>query len=62
MKLLKVEDLCVQYPGKTKPACQVSFQVETGEVAGNCRGIRSRKKYSHAGSDGIVAKTGGDHQ
>ena len=34
MKLLEVEDLCVQYPGKTKPACQVSFQVETGELLG----------------------------
>ncbi len=34
MKLLEVEDLCVRYPGTAKPACQVSFQVETGELLG----------------------------
>ena len=34
MKLLEVENLTVQYPGSTNPACKVSFQVESGELLG----------------------------
>lgn len=34
MKLLEVENLKVQYPGSTKPTCQISFQVESGELLG----------------------------
>ena len=34
MKLLEVENLTVQYPGSTNPACKVSFQVESGELIG----------------------------
>ena len=39
MKLLEVENLTVQYPGSTNPACKVSFQVESGELAWDRRGV-----------------------
>lgn len=34
MKLLEVENLTVQYPGDTDPVCQISFELESGELLG----------------------------
>ena len=62
MKLLEVENLTVQYPGSTNPACKVSFQVESGELLGIAGASGSREKHGDAVIDGDFAGTGTDHQ